>query len=100
MTGKAIFLLVIILSSGSWCQAGERQAERIEQLEQENYHLSMEISRLRQQMVQMQKLEQYRRQACQSYRPPYSYGSGPLRQGTQQLRDWNQFKRELENSRR
>lgn len=83
------FMLVHMMAIS--VQAGENQARRIEELEAENYRLSMEVSRLREQVRQLQP-----RRSGYSAPYGYSYGRNPTQGAAQQLRGLNQMKREWE----
>ena len=92
MRRMLVGLSFTLLIAGN-ADAGENQERQIERLEQENYRLSMEVSRLRAQLRQEQKrwAEQMR------YRYPsnrsYGYGQSPLSGANRGLQDANQLKR-------
>lgn len=76
--------------------AGDNQARRIEQLEQENYRLVMEVSRLRQQIVEIRRAEAQRRRLSSGY----SYGRSPMTEASRRMQEANQLKRNWEQLQR
>ncbi len=105
---KIIIVLVMVGVSMSplIARAGERQEDRIEQLERDNYRLSMEVNRLRGELRQYQQRashERYRRYGYpgSGYGLPSPYGTqNPMGNAARQMDEANRMKRSWENLKR
>ena len=86
-----VLLCLTVFFTGN-AMAGDTQARRIEQLEQENYRLSMRISELQDKLNQERRIRQ---QTTTRYGTSYRYGTNGLSGINRSLRELEQAQRSV-----